>query len=346
MNPLETQLTYPFEDVLPEPGTVKLVAPGVYWLRMKLPFALNHINLWLLEDGPGWTIIDCGIANDETRASWEQIFAGCLNGKPVTRVIATHCHPDHLGLADWLCQRWRASFWMSGGEYAFGRMMQAALPGVDGSSMVPHFQRHGVTDPALIERLSERKNYYPGLVPGMPGSFVRIHDLQVIQIGHHLWHVYTGFGHSPEHVSLYCEEIKCLISGDMLLPRISTNVSVWAIEPMANPVKQFMDSLDEYCAMPSDTLVLPSHGKPFQGLHIRIDQLNHHHQERLAEVLQFCTTPKSANDIVPIMFTRALDTHQLTFALGEALAHCHYLWFSGKMQRILDDDGIYRFLTL
>ncbi len=222
--------------------------------------------------------------------------------------------------------------------------MAAGLPGVDGSSMVPHFQRHGVTDASLIERLSERKNYYPGLVPSVPESFVRIQDLQVIKIGAQQWHVYTGFGHSPEHVSLYCEELKCLISGDMLLPRISTNVSVWAIEPLANPVQQFMASLDEYCAMPSDTLVLPSHGKPFQGLHIRVDQLNHHHQERLAEVLQFCTTPKSANDIVPVMFTRALDSHQLTFALGEALAHCHYLWFSGKMQRILGPDGIYRFL--
>ena len=346
MNPLETQLTYPFDEVLPEPGTAKLVAPGIYWLRMKLPFALNHINLWLLEDGPGWTIIDCGIANDETRASWEQIFSRYLDGKPVTRVIATHCHPDHLGLADWLCQRWRAPLWMSAGEYAFGRLMQAALPGVDGSSMVPHFQRHGVTDPNLVALLADRKNYYPSLVPAMPDSYVRIQDPQVIKIGAHLWQVYAGYGHSPEHVSLYCKEIKCLISGDMLLPRISTNVSVWAIEPLANPVAQFMDSLDEYCALVSDTLVLPSHGKPFQGLHIRVQQLIAHHQERLAEVLAFCTTPKSANDIVPVMFARALDTHQLTFALGEALAHCHYLWFSGKMQRSLDADGIYRFVTL
>jgi len=345
MNPLETQLNYPFGDVLPDAGTVKQVAPGVFWLRMTLPFALNHINLWLLEDGAGWTIIDCGIASDETRANWELIFANCLNGKPIRRVIATHCHPDHLGLADWICKRWQVPLWMSGGEYAFGRMMQAGLPGVDGASMVPHFQRHGVTDPKLIELLGGRKNYYPGLVPSIPDSFIRIHDLQVITIGAHHWQVYTGFGHSPEHVSLYCDEIKCLISGDMLLPRISTNVSVWAIEPMANPVQQFMDSLDEYCALASDTLVLPSHGKPFQGLHIRVEQLIHHHKDRLAEVLAFCTTPKSANEIVPIMFTRALDTHQLTFALGEALAHCHYLWFSGKMQRSLGDDGIYRFLS-
>lgn len=322
-----------------------LVCPGVYWLRMKLPFALNHINLWLLEDDAGWTIIDCGISNDETRANWENIFSSFLNGKPVTRVIVTHCHPDHLGLSDWLCQRWQVMLWMSGGEYAFGRMMQAGLPGVDGLSMVPHFQQHGVTDPALIARLAERKEYYPGLVPNVPTSYVRMQENQLIRIGAQHWRVFTGFGHSPEHVSLYCEELKCLISGDMLLPRISTNVSVWPIEPLANPVQQFLDSLDEYCALDSDTLVLPSHGKPFQGLHMRVQQLTDHHHARLAEVLQCCATPQSANDIVPVMFTRPLDTHQLTFALGEALAHCHYLWFTKQLHRIQGADGIYRFVS-
>lgn len=344
MNLLETQLTYPFNDTMPEPGAVMLVAPGIYWLRMKLPFALNHINLWLLEDGPGWTIIDCGIANDETRASWEHIFAQHLNGKPVTRVIATHCHPDHLGLSDWLCKRWGVQLWMSAGEYANGRMMQASLPGTDVASMVPHFQRHGVTDPALITLLMGRKEYYPTLVPAIPPCYVRIQEHQIIRIGALQWQVITGFGHSPEHVSLYCREIDCLISGDMLLPRISTNVSVWALEPYSNPVQQFLDSLEKYGALEAETLVLPSHGKPFRGMHVRIKQLVDHHHERLAEVLAACATPQSANDIVPIMFTRALDTHQLTFALGEALAHCHYLWFTGKLQRIEGEDGIVRFL--
>ncbi len=344
MNPLETQLTYPLGETLPAPGEMLRVAPGVYWLRMGLPFALNHINLWLLEDGAGWTIIDCGIATDATRANWETIFSRYLNNKPVTRVIATHCHPDHLGLADWLCQRWQAPLWMSAGEYAFGRMMQASLPGVEGSSTIPHFQRHGVTDSHLIEQLLGRKDYYPGLVPAVPSEFCRLQEHQIVTIGTHRWRVISGFGHSPEHVALFCEEIKCLISGDMLLPRISTNVSVWAVEPLANPVQLFLDSIDKFCDLDSDTLVLPSHGKPFQGVHIRVQQLINHHHARLAEVLEACVSAKSANDIVPIMFSRPLDTHQLTFALGEALAHLHLLWFAGKLQRQTDPDGIIRFI--
>lgn len=351
MNPLESQLDYPFGDILPEPGTVHEVAPGLLWLRMGLPFALNHINLWLLEDeytsetGPvrGWTVIDCGIATDPTRASWETIFASHLRGLPIVRVIATHCHPDHIGLADWLCQRWQAPLWMTTGEYSFARMMSASLPGVDGTAMLPHFQRHGLNDPAMLEKLQGRKSYYQSLVPSVPTSYRRLQDNQVFGIGGRDWRVITGFGHAPEHAALYCADLNVLISGDMILPRISTNVSVFAIEPEANSVQQYLDSLKKYGDLPDDTLVLPSHGKPFRGLHTRITQLFDHHAERLAEVVEACKTPQSAADIVPIMFPRALDSHQLTFALGEALAHLHKLWLDGTLQRKLDADGIIRF---
>ena len=308
MNPLESQLDYAFGDTLPEPGTVHEVAPGVLWLRMGLPFALNHINLWLLEDEfetesglqRGWTIVDCGIANDATRTAWDAIFATQLRGLPVLRVIATHCHPDHVGLADWLCARWNAPLWMTTGEYTFARMMSAALPGVDGTASLPHFQRHGLSDPAMLEQLGGRKNYYPTLVPAVPAAYHRMQDRQNVRIGRHQWRVITGFGHAPEHAALYCAELNVLISGDMVLPRISTNVSVFPIEPEANPVQLYLDSLKKYLDLPRDTLVLPSHGKPFRGLHVRITQLTDHHAARLAEVVDACATPQSAADIVPI----------------------------------------------
>lgn len=343
MNPLESQLSYAFGDTIPAPGTRHEIAPGVYWLRMGLPFALDHINLWLLRDGAGWTIVDCGIANDATRAAWETVFANELEGLPVTRVIATHCHPDHVGLADWLCSRWNAPLWMSTGEYGFARMMSGSLPGVDGTAMLPHFQRHGLTDEAMLEKLQGRKSYYPTLVPAVPSSYRRVQDGQVLDIGGHGWRVITGFGHAPEHVSLFCEDLKILVSGDMVLPRISTNVSVFAVEPEANPVQLYLDSLGKYAGLPDDTLVLPSHGKPFRGLHTRIGQLRDHHRDRLAEVVAACVTPQSAADIVPVMFRRPLDAHQLTFALGEALAHLHKLWFDGTLERTTGADGMIRF---
>lgn len=354
VNPLESQLHYPLGEQIPAPGQVLEVAPGLLWLRMGLPFALNHINLWLLQDQcesadgplPCWTVIDCGIADAASRANWQAIFATHLRGWPVGRVLVTHCHPDHLGLSAWLCAYWQAPLWMSAGEYAFGRMMTAALPGADGSAALPHFQKHGLQDPLLLAQLRSRHNYYPALVPDMPEAFVRLFEGQVLRIGPHGWRVITGFGHSPEHVALYCDSLQVLIAGDMVLPRISTNVSVFAIEPESNPVQLYLDSLKKYAALPSDTLVLPSHGKPFRGLQARIAQLEQHHAARLAEVEAACVQAQSAADIVPLMFRRPLDAHQLGFALGEALAHQHQLWFAGKLQRTLGDDGVIRFTAI
>ena len=347
MNHLESQLDYPLGDTLPATGRVHALAAGLQWLRMPLPFALDHINLWLIADEidgrGGWSAVDCGAGTDATRAAWEQLFEGDLQGQPLLRVLATHCHPDHVGLSGWLCSRFDAPFWITTGEFGFARMMAAALPGVDGTAAIPHFERHGLVDPELRARIGERRHYYPTLVPAVPESYTRMQDGQRIRIGAHSWEVITGFGHSPEHAALHCADLDVMISGDMVLPRISTNVSVFAVEPEGNPLQQYLDSLSKFDHLPASTLVLPSHGKPFRGLHIRIAQLRAHHAARLAEVLEACKEPRSAVDIVPLMFRRPLDAHQLGFALGEALAHLHKLWYDGALRRERGDDGIYRF---
>jgi len=347
MNALESQLAYPVGDAIPPLGTVTAVAPGLRWLRMPLPFALDHINLWLLDDEidgrAGWSLIDCGAATEATRAAWEQLIDGAMAGRPLLRVLATHCHPDHVGLSGWLCERFDAPFWTSAAEFAFARMMAAALPGVDGPSAIPHFQRHGLVDAGMLEQMASRKNYYPSLVPAVPSSYTRLQDGQEVRIGGVAWRVITGFGHSPEHVSLYSAARNVLVSGDMVLPRISTNVSVFAVEPEGNPLQLFLDSLGKFADLPDDVLVLPSHGKPFRGLHTRIAQLHAHHAARLDEVRAACVTPQSAVDIVPIMFRRQLDAHQLSFALGEALAHLHTLWYQGHLRRVTGADGVIRF---
>lgn len=354
MNALENQLDYPFADTLAQPGRAREVAPGVYWVRMPLPFALDHINLWLLRDEidgrQGWTVIDCGIADDVVKGHWETIFDTQLEGRPVLRTIVTHCHPDHLGLADWVCnggarERWNVRLWITLGEYMLGRVMAAGDgSNAGGEGAARHFARHGLIDGEAIEKLRNRRHYYSNLVPSMPSQFRRLREGDTVAIGAHRWRVVTGYGHSPEHCALYSESAGVLISGDMVLPRISTNVSVFDIEPEGNPLALFLESLGRYDSMPADTLVLPSHGRPFRGLHTRIAQLRAHHEARLAEVREVCErAPQSAADIVPIMFRRSLDIHQMTFAMGEALAHLHLLWRAGELERIEGGDGIVRF---
>jgi glyoxylase-like metal-dependent hydrolase (beta-lactamase superfamily II) len=169
-------------------------------------------------------------------------------------------------------------------------------------------------------------------------------DGGVVQIGGHAWRCISGYGHAPEHIALYCEDLGVLIGGDMMLPRISTNVSVYEQEPESNALAQFLDSIDKFKPLPEATLVLPSHGKPFTGLHRRIEQLHDHHRDRLSEVMDACAqAPCSAADILSVMFKRPLDMHQTTFAMGEAIAHLHLLWFGGRLQRTLGADGVYRF---
>jgi glyoxylase-like metal-dependent hydrolase (beta-lactamase superfamily II) len=364
MNLLEQQLDYPLGDALPDVGGTIEVAPGIKWIRMALPFALNHINLWLLRDEQedphnpghmrqGWTVVDCCISRPESKAQWETIFKTQLEGLPILRVIVTHMHPDHIGLAHWLCDRWTTAdhvcrLWISSTDYNAAKMGTQFTTGFGGEAAAQFFAAHGLTNPDSVEKIKARTGYYPNLVPDVPKGYARLLDGKTVAIGsgenRHEWRCISGYGHAPEHIALHCPALNVLISGDMILPRISTNVSVYDLEPEANALALFLESIDKFLSLPADTLTLPSHGKPFRGLHTRITQLHDHHRDRLEEVMQACAAhPCSAADILPIMFKRELDVHQTTFAMGEALAHLHLLWFDGKLQRHLGPDAVYRF---
>jgi glyoxylase-like metal-dependent hydrolase (beta-lactamase superfamily II) len=345
-NPQESELHYPFGDRVPPPGQVLDIAPGVRWVRMGLPFALDHINLWLLDDGAGWTIVDCGITSEPTKAAWEQVFANELQGKPVTRVIATHMHPDHIGLAHWLTEKWGCRLWVSATDFSVARLSSQSTTGFGGERAAAFFASHGLTDPDAVAKVRARANYYAGMVPAVPQSYRRLMDGMAVRIGAHDWRCIAGYGHAPEHIALHAPALNLLISGDMVLPRISTNVSVYDVEPDSNPLTLYLDSLARYEPLSLDTLVLPSHGKPFTGLHARIRQLREHHDERLAEVIVACREkPCHAADLLPVLFKRKLDLHQTTFAMGEAVAHLHTLWYLGRLERRRGDDGIWRFAT-
>jgi glyoxylase-like metal-dependent hydrolase (beta-lactamase superfamily II) len=348
MNALEQRLQYPFGDQLPAAGQTMEVATGVRWLRMALPFALDHINLWLLRDEldgrAGWSVVDCCISRDESKAQWEQVFATQLQGLPILRVIVTHMHPDHIGLAWWLCEKWNAPLWISATDFNAARLASQSTTGFGGAAAADFFASHGLTDPESLEKIRARASYYPGMVPEVPRRFRRMQDGDTVTIGRRQWRCIAGYGHAPEHISLYCEDLHVLVSGDMLLPRISTNVSVYDVEPESNPLKQFLGSIDKFTCLPEDTLVLPSHGKPFRGLHERVRQLHEHHDERLREVLEACAQgAKSAADVLPVLFKRQLDLHQTTFAMGESVAHLHALWHAGRLARRRDAQGVWRF---
>lgn len=341
-----SSLQFPFPEP-PASGDVTEVVPGVYWLRMALPFQLNHINLWLLRDDangePGWTLVDTGIGNAATRALWQQVIEQHIGAQPVRRVIVTHYHPDHAGNAAWLCERFGAELWMTQGEYLTAHAVRERGAGYTTEAVLRVFRRNGLEE-ALAGKMALRGNPYRELVPEFPLTYRRVIDGDRVLIDGLHWRVIVGYGHAPEHASLYCEELRLLIAGDMLLSTISTNVSVWSIDPEGDPLRLFLESIRRYRELAPDILVLPSHGLPFRGAHERVGELEAHHDERLAELAAACAGGwKSAYDLIEVLFRRTLDNHQMFFAMGEAIAHLHYLYYAGRLARAEGAHGVMRY---
>jgi glyoxylase-like metal-dependent hydrolase (beta-lactamase superfamily II) len=324
-----TKYDYPFAAP-PEPGQSLEVAPGVRWVRMPLPFSLKWINLWALEDGDGWTIIDTGMPTGETKTHWRTLLEGDLGGKPVKRVIVTHMHPDHIGLAGWFHRKFQCPLWMTRLEYVSCRMLVADT-GREAPEAGVEFYRGAGWSQEEIDRYVERFGGFGRAISQLPDAFHRVEDGQVIRIGDHDWTVVTGSGHSPHHACLWAPSLNLFISGDQVLPRISSNVSVFPTEPAADPLSDWLASCRKLKVIPNGALVLPSHNEPFYGLHKRLDALIDGHELALSRILQRLDTPKTVLDLFPAVFARAISPDNLGMATGETVAHLNCLIQRGEV---------------
>jgi glyoxylase-like metal-dependent hydrolase (beta-lactamase superfamily II) len=334
-------LTFPFAEP-PAPGDMIEVAPGVLWARIALPFRLDHVNIFFIEDGEGWAVLDTGINNEATRAAWESLV-GRLGGRPLTRLIVTHFHPDHIGLAGWLAERFDLPLFTSQTAY-LGCWNISLSPGaLDAEPYRLFYERNGL-DANTTKLVSTQGHGYLRMVVPLPPTFTRVVAGDVIKIGGRSFSVLTGDGHAPEQIMLYCAEDQLFLAADQVLAKISPNVSVWAVDPYGDPLGLFLRSLKALQTdMPNDVLVLPGHQLPFYGLHQRASELVAHHEERCAMIASACTKgPKSAADLVPVIFHRALDPHQMSFAFSEVLAHLNYMVREGELTLLRERDGIDR----
>ncbi len=335
------KLTYPFETG-PEPGSGEAVevAPGVLWLRQPLFGPLGFINVWALADGEGWALADTGMQTKETAQAWRAAMAGALGEKPVTRVICTHLHPDHVGMAGWLTRKFDCRLWMTRLEYFQCRMLVADT-GREAPEDGVRFYREAGWDEDAIETYRTRFGGFGKMIYQLPDSYRRMADGDEFEVGGRVWRVVTGNGHSPEHACLYCPELKLLISGDQVLPRISSNVSVFPTEPDADPLSDWLASLGKLKAsVPDDVLVLPAHNDPFYGLHARLDHLKHGHERSLERLEKLLAEPKRAVDVFGALFARKIGPELAGMATGESLAHINCLIRRGKAVREIDNDGV------
>lgn len=333
-------LTYPWGEDTPAVGETMDVAPGVKWVRMPLPFSLQWINLWLIDDGESWTVVDTGIPLGDTKDAWRKIVDEVCEGRPVSRVIVTHMHPDHVGNAGWFHRKYGAELWMSRLEYISCRMLVGDTGREAPQAGIEFYHRAGWT----AEEIETYKTRFGGFGRGvsqMPDAYKRLSDGESFSMGGQTWRVITGAGHSPEHVCLFCPELNLVISGDQLLPKISSNVSVFPTEPAANPLGDWLDS----CAklkreLPEDVLVLPAHNEPFIGAHKRLDALIHGHEIALKRLRQRLSDPKRVVDVFPAIFGRKIGLDVLGMATGEAVAHLNYLIARGDAVKAPDQDGV------
>ena len=333
-------MEFPY-DAAPAVGQPVEVAPGVLWVRLDLPFRLNHVNIYLLADGDGFAVVDTGIGDDRTQAVWDALLAGPLRGRAPTRVIVTHYHPDHAGMAGWLCERFGAPLLMSQSEYLTGLTIRLDPEGMDAEPYWSFYREHGLDEVTTRELLTNGLRYLR-MMTGWPSTFRRLIAGEALAIGGRRFEVLSGGGHSPEQIMLHCAQDGLLLCADQVLARISPNISVMAVDPEGDPLGIFLRSLAELRrGVAGDVLVLPGHNLPFRGLHERVDELVTHHAGRCAAIEVACRDRGwTVAGLVPVVFGRVIDDpHQMGFAFSEALAHVNFMVRAGRLRY---SGGVYR----
>ena len=335
---MPAEIASPFPEP-PEPGTLREVAPGVLWLRFALPFLLDHVNIYLIEDDGGWAAFDTGLGDDATRAAWDAAFAGPLRGQRLTRIVCSHFHPDHVGLVGWLTERCGCPLWMPRTEFLMTRVLENRLVAAN-----PGFYAERGLPPETGGLVAGDGHGYLRMMTGLPTQYHRLAAGQRLRIGGRDFDVFTGGGHAPEQAMLHCASDGLFLAADQVLLKISPNVSVQAMEPDANPLGEYLASLSALGrALPDDVLILPGHLVPFTGLHTRLDELAAHHAGRCALIAEAArAAPRHAADLLPVLFHRKLDAHATGFAFGEVLAHVNYMRDRGELHQQRDPDGILR----
>ena len=336
-------MTISYTDInVPDPSEWQQVAEGVFWVRMSLPFDLDHINLYLIADGERYVMVDTGLGTKTTKQAWQQLFE--KYDVQLSKVIVTHMHPDHIGNAGYFTLQFKVPLLMSHGEYFVARSIRAGVQGASQWEDREFLQRCGMNG-AYIEQALSGRNKIQNVITPIPLSFQRLTERQHIQIGDHQWQVIIGRGHSPEHVCLYCSTLGVLISGDHVLPIISPNIGVYSTEPEANSLQHYLATLPQFFDLPRETLVLPAHKLPFVGLHTRVQELIDHHHTHLNHLLDFCQSSRNLVECLPILFKRDLSSQAMFFAVAECLSHLNYLVYAGALVRSVNTDGAYVYAT-
>jgi len=341
MNKMFGNIDFPFATP-PEEGEAIEVAKGILWIRLPLPMALNHVNIYALDDGDGWLIVDTGYHSKRGVKLWETLLAGPLQGKPVKKVLMTHHHPDHIGNVGWFQKHHNVELISTRTAWLYSRMMTLDIQEEWPDELATFYKSTGMDKAVYEERLNNKPFNYADIVHPMPLGFTRICQDDVLTIGDRTWTVHIGNGHAPAHATLWCNEEPLVLAGDQILPGISSNIGVYATEPDADPLSEWLESCTRLSTIATeDHFVFPGHKLPFTGLPARLNQLIENHHSCLERLEKFLKDPKTAVDCFPMLFKRKIEGGNYGLAMVEAMAHLNHLLMAGKVTRTADDDGVW-----
>ncbi len=338
-------LQFPWEEP-PAHGDAIQIAEGVLWIRFPLPMQLDHVNVYALDDGDGWTIIDTGFDSPKMRDLWHQVMAGPLGGKPVRRVVATHHHPDHLGLAGWFQTEFGAELMTTRTAWLSARMLTLDVQDKMTPESEAFYRSAGMADEVMAQRRVERPFNFADIVYPLPAGYTRVQQDDTITMGGRVWDVHIGNGHAPEHATFWSRDDDLVISGDQVLSSISPNIGVYPAEPMADPLGEWLEACGRLAVLARpEHLVLGGHKLPFRGLPLRMKQLAENHHSALERVLEQLKTPGTAADCFPALFRRKIGMSEYGLALLESVAHMNHLYHQGAVLRTKRDDGAWLYQT-
>lgn len=341
MNKIVENIRFPFENI-PAEGEAIEIAKGILWIRLPLPMALDHVNVYALDDGDGWMIVDTGYHSKRSVGIWRKLLDGPLAGKPVTKVLMTHHHPDHIGNVGWFQKEHDVELISTRTAWLYARMMVLDVQEIWPPEAQKFYKSSGV-DAALFEqRVKQRPFNFIDAVHPMPLGFTRIEQNDVIKIGDRTWTIHIGDGHAPEHATLWCNEEPLVLAGDQILPGISSNIGVYPTEPDADPLSDWLESCERLSALATENhFAMPGHKLPFMGLPTRLRQLIENHHSGLARLEEYLHEPRTAIECFPLLFKRTIDENNFGLAMVEAIAHLNHLLHAGKITRTANTDGVW-----
>ncbi len=337
-------LRYPWEAP-PGEGEAVEVSDGVLWMRLPLPMKLDHVNVYALDEGDGWTVIDTGFSSKRGKALWQRLIDGPLGGKPIIRVVVTHHHPDHIGLAGWFQAAHGAELVTTRTAWLMARMLTLDEQPVPSAETLAFYRSAGMDPEIYAQRAQERPFNFADIVDPLPLGYTRITQGDVIDMGGRTWDVHIGNGHAPEHATFWSRDGDLLLAGDQILPSISPNIGVYATEPMADPIADWLEACERLARLARpEHLVLGGHKLPFTGLPIRMRQLIDNHHGALRRLLAFIDTPKTAAECFAPLFKRKIGAGEYGLALVESVAHLSHLYQAGlaTRERRADDGWEYQ----